>query len=173
MECRWVCKEPSSLAFVLQGQPQAFLTRDGAPAAACRSRDMRPVFEHQTYACVLLFKCCNSIVENMESIVTGFNAKTSVEEAPASTGSMSAGYLLGIYCVSTVYLLFIYCVSTGYLLCLRLPLRSQAAPRDALISDLAPPESRSACFGFAQSMRKWGSFVGAGLSFVLMKVCLR
>jgi len=46
----------------------------------------------------------------------------------------------------------------------------QAAPRDALISDLAPKESRSACYGFAQSMRKWGSFVGAGLSFFLMKV---
>lgn len=46
----------------------------------------------------------------------------------------------------------------------------QAAPRDALISDLAPLPSRSACFGFAQAMRKWGSFVGAGLSFFLMKV---
>eukprot|EP00200_Dunaliella_tertiolecta_P009812 CAMPEP_0202370656 /NCGR_PEP_ID=MMETSP1127-20130417/2221_1 /ASSEMBLY_ACC=CAM_ASM_000462 /TAXON_ID=3047 /ORGANISM="Dunaliella tertiolecta, Strain CCMP1320" /LENGTH=790 /DNA_ID=CAMNT_0048966661 /DNA_START=102 /DNA_END=2474 /DNA_ORIENTATION=- len=45
----------------------------------------------------------------------------------------------------------------------------QAAPRDALISDLAPTTSRSACYGFAQSMRKWGSFVGAGLSFFLMK----
>ncbi|KAJ9511420.1 hypothetical protein QJQ45_029925 [Haematococcus lacustris] len=45
----------------------------------------------------------------------------------------------------------------------------QAAPRDALISDLAPAASRSACFGFAQSLRKWGSFVGAGLSFLLMK----
>lgn len=45
----------------------------------------------------------------------------------------------------------------------------QAAPRDALISDLAPATSRSACFGFAQSMRKWGSFMGAGLSYFLMK----
>jgi MFS family permease len=46
----------------------------------------------------------------------------------------------------------------------------QAAPRDALISDLAPDASRSACFGFAQSMRKWGSFIGAGMAFLLMKV---
>ena len=46
---------------------------------------------------------------------------------------------------------------------------SQAAPRDALISDLAPKATRSACFGFAQSMRKWGSAVGAGLVFVLMR----
>ena len=45
----------------------------------------------------------------------------------------------------------------------------QAAPRDALIGDLSPPGSRSACFGFAQSMRKVGSFVGAGLVFALMK----
>jgi MFS family permease len=45
----------------------------------------------------------------------------------------------------------------------------QAAPRDALIGDLSPAKSRSACFGFAQSLRKWGSFVGAGLAFLLMK----
>jgi hypothetical protein len=45
----------------------------------------------------------------------------------------------------------------------------QAAPRDALIGDLSPSSSRSACFGFAQSMRKWGSFMGAGLAFALMK----
>jgi MFS family permease len=45
----------------------------------------------------------------------------------------------------------------------------QAAPRDAMISDLAPSTSRSSCFGFAQSMRKWGSFVGAGSVFLLMK----
>eukprot|EP00798_Chlamydomonas_sp_ICE-L_P021254 gene21254-28171_t len=45
----------------------------------------------------------------------------------------------------------------------------QAAPRDALISDLAPAKSRSACFGFAQSMRKWGSAVGASMVFFLMK----
>lgn len=46
----------------------------------------------------------------------------------------------------------------------------QAAPRDALISDLAPEASRSACFGFAQSIRKWGSFLGAGMCYFLMKV---
>jgi hypothetical protein len=45
----------------------------------------------------------------------------------------------------------------------------QAAPRDALIGDLSPAASRSACYGFAQSMRKIGSFVGAGLVFALMK----
>ena len=45
----------------------------------------------------------------------------------------------------------------------------QAAPRDALIGDLSPAGSRAACFGFAQAMRKAGSFVGAGLVFVLMK----
>lgn len=45
----------------------------------------------------------------------------------------------------------------------------QAAPRDALIGDLSPAASRSACFGFAQSMRKCGSFIGAGLAFALMK----
>ena len=47
----------------------------------------------------------------------------------------------------------------------------QAAPRDALISDLAPLEARSSCFGFAQSLRKWGSAVGAIASYFLMKVC--
>jgi hypothetical protein len=46
----------------------------------------------------------------------------------------------------------------------------QAAPRDALISDLAPIASRGSCFGFAQSFRKWGSAVGALMSFCLMKV---
>lgn len=50
-----------------------------------------------------------------------------------------------------------------------LPFLNQAAPRDALIGDLSPTASRSACFGFAQSMRKWGSFMGAGLAFALMK----
>jgi MFS family permease len=45
----------------------------------------------------------------------------------------------------------------------------QAAPRDALIGDLSPAASRSACFGYAQSMRKAGSFLGAGLAFALMK----
>lgn len=49
----------------------------------------------------------------------------------------------------------------------------QAAPRDALISDLAPDGSRSACFGFAQSMRKWGSAVGAVMVYFLMKVSIR
>lgn len=46
----------------------------------------------------------------------------------------------------------------------------QAAPRDALIGDLAPPSIRSSCFGFAQSMRKCGSFIGASSVFVLMKL---
>lgn len=55
------------------------------------------------------------------------------------------------------------------LLLLPCPLCLQAAPRDALIGDLSPAASRSACFGFAQSMRKWGSFMGAGLAFALMK----
>lgn len=45
----------------------------------------------------------------------------------------------------------------------------QAAPRDALIGDLAPPTIRSACFGFAQSLRKGGSFLGASSVFLLMK----
>jgi len=45
----------------------------------------------------------------------------------------------------------------------------QAAPRDALIGDLAPPSIRSACFGLAQSLRKAGSFVGALSVFFLMK----
>lgn len=45
----------------------------------------------------------------------------------------------------------------------------QAAPRDALISDLAPADSRGACFGFAQSMRKWGSALGACLVYFLMR----
>lgn len=45
----------------------------------------------------------------------------------------------------------------------------QAAPRDAMISDLAPAESRSSCFGFAQSLRKWGSAVGAISSYFLMR----
>lgn len=46
----------------------------------------------------------------------------------------------------------------------------QAAPRDALIGDLSPASARSACFGLAQSLRKWGSMVGALLCFFLMKV---
>lgn len=45
----------------------------------------------------------------------------------------------------------------------------QAAPRDALIGDLSPPPSRSACFGLAQSFRKWGSMTGAILVFCLMR----
>ncbi|GFR42907.1 hypothetical protein Agub_g3903 [Astrephomene gubernaculifera] len=45
----------------------------------------------------------------------------------------------------------------------------QAAPRDALIGDLSPPTVRSACFGLAQSLRKWGSAVGALAAFTLMK----
>ncbi|KAG2431419.1 hypothetical protein HXX76_009434 [Chlamydomonas incerta] len=45
----------------------------------------------------------------------------------------------------------------------------QAAPRDALIGDLSPPGVRSACFGLAQSLRKWGSAVGALAAFFLMK----
>lgn len=45
----------------------------------------------------------------------------------------------------------------------------QAAPRDALIGDLAPASARSACFGLAQSLRKWGSAIGAMLAFMLMK----
>lgn len=50
------------------------------------------------------------------------------------------------------------------------PLRSpQAAPRDALIGDLSPKGVQSACFGLAQSLRKWGSAVGALAAFFLMK----
>ncbi|KXZ45371.1 hypothetical protein GPECTOR_55g277 [Gonium pectorale] len=45
----------------------------------------------------------------------------------------------------------------------------QAAPRDALIGDLSPAGVRSACFGLAQSLRKWGSAVGALAAFFLMK----
>ncbi|GLI69735.1 hypothetical protein VaNZ11_014411, partial [Volvox africanus] len=45
----------------------------------------------------------------------------------------------------------------------------QAAPRDALIGDLSPPGVRSGCFGLAQSLRKWGSAVGAVGAFFLMK----
>jgi hypothetical protein len=56
-----------------------------------------------------------------------------------------------------------------HLVCAAVLLLLQAAPRDALIGDLSPAASRSACFGFAQSMRKWGSFMGAGLAFALMK----
>jgi hypothetical protein len=56
-----------------------------------------------------------------------------------------------------------------FFVCLFVCLFVQAAPRDALIGDLSPAASRSACFGFAQSMRKWGSFMGAGLAFALMK----
>lgn len=51
----------------------------------------------------------------------------------------------------------------------RFPPTTQAAPRDALIGDLSPPGVRSACFGLAQSLRKWGSAVGALAAFFLMK----
>lgn len=60
-------------------------------------------------------------------------------------------------------------LSEKVVLCICLFCLLQAAPRDALIGDLSPAASRSACFGFAQSMRKWGSFMGAGLAFALMK----
>lgn len=45
----------------------------------------------------------------------------------------------------------------------------QAAPRDALIGDLSPISCRAACFGLAQSLRKWGACVGALLAYFLMK----
>ncbi|WIA38563.1 hypothetical protein OEZ86_001878 [Tetradesmus obliquus] len=83
--------------------------------------------------------------------------------------AITAGFMMGAaakfgmsFATSTVQLFMTKAVD-------RLGNGVQAAPRDALIGDLSPSTSRSACFGFAQSMRKWGSFMGAGLAFALMK----
>ncbi|KAF6262899.1 major facilitator superfamily domain-containing protein [Scenedesmus sp. NREL 46B-D3] len=83
--------------------------------------------------------------------------------------AITAGFIMGAaakfgmsFATSTVQLFMTKAVD-------RLGNGVQAAPRDALIGDLSPSASRSACFGFAQSMRKWGSFMGAGLAFALMK----
>uniref|UniRef100_A0A383WH25 Major facilitator superfamily (MFS) profile domain-containing protein n=1 Tax=Tetradesmus obliquus TaxID=3088 RepID=A0A383WH25_TETOB len=83
--------------------------------------------------------------------------------------AITAGFVMGAaakfgmsFATSTVQLFMTKAVD-------RLGNGVQAAPRDALIGDLSPSTSRSACFGFAQSMRKWGSFMGAGLAFALMK----
>src|ERR1700754_4567376 len=46
----------------------------------------------------------------------------------------------------------------------------RGAPRDALVADVAPPESRGACFGLRQSMDTIGAFAGPLLAIVLMLV---
>eukprot|EP00878_Enallax_costatus_P019413 GHUV01020483.1.p1 GENE.GHUV01020483.1~~GHUV01020483.1.p1 ORF type:complete len:614 (+),score=191.77 GHUV01020483.1:715-2556(+) len=83
--------------------------------------------------------------------------------------AITAGFMMGAaakfgmsFCTTTISLFMTKAID-------RLGNGVQAAPRDALIGDLSPSSSRSACFGFAQSMRKWGSFMGAGLAFALMK----
>lgn len=88
---------------------------------------------------------------------------TSRKAAIAAGFFMGAGAKLGMSFATTAGQLFITKAVD------RLGNGVQAAPRDALIGDLSPAKSRSACFGFAQSMRKWGSFMGAGLAFALMK----
>jgi MFS family permease len=44
----------------------------------------------------------------------------------------------------------------------------QASPREALVGDLAPPQSKGACFGLRQSLSVIGSFVGAGVVWGVM-----
>jgi MFS family permease len=44
----------------------------------------------------------------------------------------------------------------------------RAAPRDALLADLAPPEIRGACYGLRQSMDTIGAFAGPLVAIVLM-----
>ncbi|MFC0397390.1 MFS transporter [Paraburkholderia rhizosphaerae] len=44
----------------------------------------------------------------------------------------------------------------------------RGAPRDALVADVAPAESRGACFGLRQSMDTIGAFAGPLLAIVLM-----
>jgi MFS family permease len=46
----------------------------------------------------------------------------------------------------------------------------RGAPRDALVADVAPPESRGACFGLRQSMDTIGAFAGPLLAIALMLV---
>jgi len=43
-----------------------------------------------------------------------------------------------------------------------------ASPRDALVGDLAPPESKGACYGLRESLSRGGSFCGALLVMGLM-----
>ncbi len=46
----------------------------------------------------------------------------------------------------------------------------RGAPRNALISEIAPPELRGAAFGLRQSLDTIGAFVGPGLAIALMLV---
>ena len=44
----------------------------------------------------------------------------------------------------------------------------RAAPRDALVGDLAPPEMRGACYGLRQSLDTVGALLGPALAIALM-----
>ena len=44
----------------------------------------------------------------------------------------------------------------------------RAAPRDALVADIAPPELRGAAFGLRQSLDTVGAFAGPVLAILLM-----
>jgi MFS family permease len=48
----------------------------------------------------------------------------------------------------------------------------RGAPRDALIADLSPPESRGASFGLRQSLDTVGAFVGPLLAILLMWITM-
>ncbi len=44
----------------------------------------------------------------------------------------------------------------------------QATPRDALISDIAPPDKKGTCFGLKRSLGQAGAFLGSAISFGIM-----
>ncbi len=44
----------------------------------------------------------------------------------------------------------------------------QATPRDALISDIAPPDKKGTCFGLKRSLGQAGAFLGSAMSFGIM-----
>ncbi len=44
----------------------------------------------------------------------------------------------------------------------------QATPRDALISDIAPPDKKGTCFGLKRSLGQAGAFFGSAISFAIM-----
>jgi MFS family permease len=48
----------------------------------------------------------------------------------------------------------------------------RGAPRDALIADLSPPESRGAAFGLRQALDTVGAFVGPLLAILLMWITI-
>ncbi|MEW5305886.1 MAG: hypothetical protein WDW36_008400 [Sanguina aurantia] len=101
------------------------------------------------------------IVRMMSGVVS--DAMTSRKSAITVGFAMGAMAKFGMASATTVSTLFAAKAVD------RLANGVQAAPRDALIGDLSPEGGRSACYGFAQSMRKWGSMVGALMAYAMMR----